>query len=89
MVAQSRAAFCRREQKVCAVDNRTEALNQLVVDLGSPDALLAIEADVSSESNCKNLSEQVQQTWGAVDIMVNNAGNCQKVWSGSVPARLS
>ncbi|MEI1377346.1 SDR family NAD(P)-dependent oxidoreductase [Nostoc sp. UHCC 0926] len=66
--------FLSEGAKVCAVDNRTEALNQLVVDLGSPDGLLAIEADVSSESNCKNLSDQVQQTWGAVDILVNNAG---------------
>ncbi|MEH2328335.1 SDR family NAD(P)-dependent oxidoreductase [Nostoc sp.] len=66
--------FLSEGAKVCAVDNRTEALNQLVVDLGSPDALLAIEADVSSESNCKNLSDRVQQTWGAVDILVNNAG---------------
>lgn len=48
--------FLSEGAKVCAVDNRTEALNQLVLDLGSPDALLAIEADVSSKSNCNNLS---------------------------------
>ncbi|MEH1845218.1 MAG: SDR family NAD(P)-dependent oxidoreductase [Nostoc sp.] len=66
--------FLSEGAKVCAVDNRTEALNQLVLDLGSADALLAIEADVSSESSCKTLSVQVQQTWGAVDILVNNAG---------------
>ncbi|MBP5977778.1 SDR family oxidoreductase [Brasilonema sp. CT11] len=84
--------FLSEGAKVCAVDNRTEALNQLVLDLDSPfgfavayggrpsysavspDALLAIKADVSSESSCKNLSAQVQQTWGAVDILVNNAG---------------
>lgn len=66
--------FLSEGAQVCAVDNRTEALNQLVLDLGSPDALLAIEADVSSESSCQTLSAQIQQTWSAVDILVNNAG---------------
>ncbi len=66
--------FLSEGAKVCAVDNRTEALNQLVLDLGSPDALLAIAADVSSEESCKTLSAKVQQIWGAVDILVNNAG---------------
>ncbi|MDF5711718.1 MAG: SDR family NAD(P)-dependent oxidoreductase [Nostoc sp. S4] len=66
--------FLSEGAKVCAVDNRAEALNQLVHNLGSPNMLLAIEADVSSESSCQYLSAQVQQTWGAVDILVNNAG---------------
>ena len=66
--------FLSEGAKVCAVDNRTEALNQLVTDLESPDALLAIEADVSSEESCRSLSAKVEQTWGVVDILVNNAG---------------
>jgi len=66
--------FLSEGAKVCAVDNRTEALSQLVHDLGSSAALLTIEADVSSEESCKNLSAKVQQTWDAVDILVNNAG---------------
>ncbi|MEH1964857.1 MAG: SDR family NAD(P)-dependent oxidoreductase [Nostoc sp.] len=67
--------FLSEGAKVCAVDNRTDALNQLVVDLSSPDALLAIEADVSSEESCYSLSAKIEQTWGTVDILVNNAGN--------------
>lgn len=66
--------FLSEGAQVCAVDNRAEALNQLVLDLNSPDAVLAIKADVSSEESCQNLSVQLQQTWGAADILVNNAG---------------
>jgi NAD(P)-dependent dehydrogenase (short-subunit alcohol dehydrogenase family) len=66
--------FLLEGAKVCAVDNRADALSQLVRDLGSPSALLAIAADVSSEESCQNLFAQMQQIWGAVDILINNAG---------------
>ena len=59
--------------KVCAVDNRKEALDRLRTDLGAPDALLSIEADVSSEESCNSLAAKVEQAWGAVDILFNNA----------------
>ena len=66
--------FLSEGANVCAVDNRTDALDRLVVDLGAPDALLAIEADVSSGESCYSLVAKVAQTWGTVDIIVNNAG---------------
>lgn len=66
--------FLSEGAKVCAVDNRSAALHQLVLGLGSPAALLAVEADVSSEESCKSLSAQVERQWGALDILVNNAG---------------
>jgi NAD(P)-dependent dehydrogenase (short-subunit alcohol dehydrogenase family) len=66
--------FLSEGAKVCAVDNRKDALDRLVSDLGAPDALLAIEADVSSEESCYSLAAKVEQTWGAVDILFNNAG---------------
>lgn len=72
------SAFTRRflseGARVCAADNRPDALKQLNDDLGSPASLLVVETDVSSEESCKNLSTKVQQMWGAVDILVNNAG---------------
>ena len=66
--------FLSEGASVCAVDNRADALDQLVVDLGSPDALLAIEADVSSEESCQDLSSKVGQAWDTVDVLINNAG---------------
>jgi len=66
--------FLSEGAKVCAVDNRSDALNKLVLDLNSPAALLAVEADVSNEERCRSLSAQIEKKWGALDILVNNAG---------------
>lgn len=66
--------FLSEGAKVCAVDNKLDALDQLALDLDSPGALLPVEADVSSEESCKNLSDKVNSEWGAVDILVNCAG---------------
>jgi NAD(P)-dependent dehydrogenase (short-subunit alcohol dehydrogenase family) len=64
--------FLAEGANVCAVDNRKEALDRLTADLGAPDALLAIEADVSSEESCYGLAAKVEQNWGAVDILFKN-----------------
>lgn len=66
--------FLSEGARVCAVDNRPNALQQLTDDLGSPASLLVVETEVSSEESCKILSAKIQQTWGVVDILVNNAG---------------
>lgn len=46
----------------------------MIHDLGSPEALLASEGDVSSEESCQAFAAKIEQTWGTVDILVNNAG---------------
>jgi NAD(P)-dependent dehydrogenase (short-subunit alcohol dehydrogenase family) len=66
--------FLAEGAKVCAVELKTEALDKLVIELGSPAELMIVETDISSEESCKNLSEQVKKNWGAVDVLVNNAG---------------
>ncbi|WP_214626014.1 3-hydroxybutyrate dehydrogenase [Paenibacillus agaridevorans] len=35
---------------------------------------LGLPLDVTSESEISNVIEQVQQTWGGIDILINNAG---------------
>lgn len=35
---------------------------------------IAIQADVSSESNVKRMIEEAAKQFGAIDILVNNAG---------------
>lgn len=66
--------FLAEGAKVCAVDLEKKALDKLVADLGSPDDLMTATADISSEESCRNLSERVKKEWGAVDVLVNNAG---------------
>ena len=66
--------FLSEGASVCAVDNRPDALDRLALELGSPAALLTVEADVSSEESCASLSKRVEQEWGALDVVVNNAG---------------
>lgn len=66
--------FLAEGARVCAVDFKKDALDKLAADLGSPDELLTAEADISSEESCRNLSEQVKKVWGAVDVLINNAG---------------
>ena len=36
--------------------------------------LLCIKADVSIEAECKAFIDAVQQKWGAIDVLINNAG---------------
>lgn len=73
--------FLSEGAKVCAVDNRADALNQLVLDLDAPKALLAIKADVSSEESWETLSSKLQQTWGTVDILINVAHHPPQITS--------
>ena len=37
-------------------------------------SLLCVKADVSKEADCKAFVEAVQRKWGAIDVLVNNAG---------------
>lgn len=38
------------------------------------DKLLCLQADVSREADCKAFIDAVLQKWGAVDVLINNAG---------------
>ena len=66
--------FLKEGANVCAVDISEELINKLSTDLGSPKELFGVVADISSEESTKNLHTQIQQKWGALDIVINNAG---------------
>lgn len=66
--------FLAEGARVCAVDQTAEGLDDLLLELGSPAELITVEADISSEESCRNLSDRVKKEWGRVDILVNNAG---------------
>ncbi|MEH6516756.1 MAG: SDR family oxidoreductase [Halioglobus sp.] len=59
---------------ICARD--AESLRQTQQELQAVDGreVLAIEADVSVPAALANAVQTVQSTWGAIDILINNAG---------------
>lgn len=66
--------FLSEGAKVCASDQTADGLDKLARELGSPAELMTVEADISSEESCQNLAAEAEKNWGAVDIVVNNAG---------------
>jgi NADP+-dependent farnesol dehydrogenase len=61
--------------RVAAVARRAEKLKQLEAELASaPGSVLAIDADLRRESDVHRLFATVRDTWGGVDLLVNNAG---------------
>jgi NAD(P)-dependent dehydrogenase (short-subunit alcohol dehydrogenase family) len=65
--------FLREGAVVVAVDIHHERLDRLVTDF--PDArLTAFEADVASGSDCARMRAFIEDRFGRVDVLVNNAG---------------
>ena len=44
---------------------------------------LAIQADVSDDTDCKNTIEQTVKKWGRIDALINNAGTTKFAWDHS------
>ncbi|MHB1400303.1 MAG: SDR family NAD(P)-dependent oxidoreductase [Trichloromonadaceae bacterium] len=73
------AAIARRfaapGAKLALVDVNTEQLQQLAHSLGDSGCeVLAITADVSSKAQVQSLVQQVLDSYGGLDVLVNNAG---------------
>ena len=60
----ARVAVCARDQ---------QKLDQIAHALNNPN-FLAIKADVSREEDCKNFVNTAVEHFGAIDILINNAG---------------
>jgi NADP-dependent 3-hydroxy acid dehydrogenase YdfG len=56
---------------ICARDK--QKLNQFAQAVNNPN-LLAIQADVSSEEDCKNFVNAAVNQFGNIHILINNAG---------------
>ena len=62
-----------RGARVAAVDIDGDAVRTVVGEIGGAD-VVAIECDVTDAQAMRAMARQVEETFGAVDVLVNNAG---------------
>lgn len=60
--------------RVVLAARRTDRLDQLVDELGGSDHALGVSCDVRSEAEVATLVARAHEHFGAVDVLVNNAG---------------
>lgn len=67
--------FAKEGAKVVAVDINEEAANDTVKKIQSLHGeAVAVKADISKASDCKNMIDVAEKTFGALHILFNNAG---------------
>lgn len=75
MGASEAKLFANEGAKVVATDIQIERLNQIVEEIKKEGGeALALEHDVTSEEAWKSVVEKTIQSFGKVDVLVNNAG---------------
>lgn len=65
--------FASRGAKLVLAARRIDRLQELEKELPNTE-ILSVQADVSVEDDCRNLIEQAVQRFGAIDVLINNAG---------------
>ncbi|ALT00271.1 SDR family oxidoreductase [Lacimicrobium alkaliphilum] len=67
--------WARQGAAVCITDRDGEAADKVAeeVNLAGGESI-SVQADVTSEADWLTVLEQVQQHWGTLDILINNAG---------------
>lgn len=73
-IGRALAVECaRRGARLALAARRIERLDELKAEL--PDTeVLAIQTDVTSETDCERLIDQTIHHYGSIDVLVNNAG---------------
>ncbi|WPB55397.1 SDR family NAD(P)-dependent oxidoreductase [Xylophilus sp. GOD-11R] len=66
--------FLAEGARVVIADLQAEALEQARTSLAGGDRVLAVPCDVSRPDDAQALAEQARQAFGAVGVLVNNAG---------------
>ena len=72
-------AFAKSGHRLILTGRRKERLEQLVVELSRVDGVEAYgyDFDVRSYDECKSFAERVIESFGPIDLLVNNAGLAQ------------
>ena len=67
--------FAKKNAKVVLVARRKEKLLQVEKEVSQhADSTLVCQCDVSNKSQVKEMSDMVLDTFGRIDVLVNNAG---------------
>ncbi len=68
------AAFRESGARVVVAARSSEDLKRLSVELGGPDRVLPVAADVADPAQCQALICRTVEHFGGIDVLVNNAG---------------
>ncbi len=60
--------------RVALLDVDADGLRSLADDLHEEERVLTIDFDVTSEDECQAAARVVADTWGGIDVLINNAG---------------
>lgn len=67
--------FARAGAKVLLVDQRLESAQETQEMIAREGGIsLAVAADVTRAADCQRFAEKCAQTWGRIDVLVNNVG---------------
>ena len=67
-------AFNSVGARLCLTGSRMNKLEEMAAKLDAREKPLLVTADLSKEKDLRALTDQVEQAWGAPDILINNAG---------------
>jgi NAD(P)-dependent dehydrogenase (short-subunit alcohol dehydrogenase family) len=70
--------------RVVVADVNAAGAKELAQSLGSDDAALGLEVDVTSDDSVQALMAQVQTAYGRLDVLVNNAGILKRTSSSEL-----
>jgi NAD(P)-dependent dehydrogenase (short-subunit alcohol dehydrogenase family) len=66
--------FVEQGAKVIAADVNESALNEVVGEVGDPDAILAVTGNVAIDADVRRMVEAGVERFGTLNVLYNNAG---------------
>jgi NAD(P)-dependent dehydrogenase (short-subunit alcohol dehydrogenase family) len=66
--------FLTNGDTIFAIDNRSDALEDLLETRNAQDRLVAVEGDVSKEDDVRGFADTIRAKAGRVDVLINCAG---------------
>ncbi|CAG0902217.1 unnamed protein product, partial [Darwinula stevensoni] len=65
--------------KVAACARRADRIQQMVEELGDDGSMMAIKCDLTNDEDVDAMFSQIMETWGGIDVCINNAALCGPV----------